>query len=213
MSVEIGSKDVFLVVDVQVDFTSGTMAVPGAASIIEPINAAAEVFDHVVVVTDWHPANHVSFASAHVGASHGDTVVVPYGEQRVWNDHCVQGSEGAQLDPALKLDKAELIFRKGYRTDVDSYGAFYENDVVTRTGLGDYLKSRGFERVFVAGLARYGCVMQTALGAVKDGFAVFMVDDGAQGRALDPGEEQENNAAIAGANIGWVNSADFVAAS
>jgi nicotinamidase/pyrazinamidase len=128
------------------------------------------------------------------------------------NDHCVQGTEGAQLDPGLRLDKAELVFRKGYRTDVDSYGAFYENDVVTRTGLGDYLKARGFERVFVAGLARYGCVMQTALGATKDGFDVFMIDDAAEGRPADPAAEAASKATIAEAKISWVNSTDFVAA-
>ena len=213
MGMEIGPKDVFIVVDVQNDFTTGSMAIAGSESIIEPINVTAEIFEHVVVVTDWHPADHVSFASAHEGAAHGDTVAVPYGEQRVWNDHCVQGTEGAELDPGLKLDKAELVFRKGYRTAVDSYGAFYENDVVTPTGLGAYLKGRGIERVFVAGLARYGCAMQTALGAAKDGFDVFLVDDAAGGRPADPDAEAASMATIADANIGWVTSTDFVAAS
>lgn len=208
---EITTQDVFLVVDVQNDFVSGSMAIPGSESIIGPINATAEAFEHVVVVTDWHPADHVSFASAHPGASHGDTVEVPYGEQRVWNDHCVQGSEGAQLAPGLELTKAELIFRKGYRTGVDSYGAFYENDVETRTGLGDYLKARGIERVFVSGLARYGCVMQTALGAAKDGFEVYMVDDAAEGRPTDPADEAAAEATIAAAGIRWTHSTELAA--
>jgi nicotinamidase/pyrazinamidase len=210
---EIGSTDAFLVVDVQVDFVSGSMAVAGSESIIEPINRTAEAFDHVIVVTDWHPADHVSFASAHPGASHGDTVMVDYGEQRVWNDHCVQGSEGAQLAPGLELTKAELIFRKGYRTKVDSYGAFYENDITTQTGLTDYLRARGFERLFVSGLARYGCVMQTALGAAKDGFEVFMVDDASEGRPADPVDEAAAEATIADAGIRWAHSTDFAPVS
>jgi nicotinamidase/pyrazinamidase len=211
-AVEIGPNDVFLVVDVQVDFTTGSMAVPGAAAIIEPINATAARFDHVVIVTDWHPRGHVSFATSHAGLTHGDSVTVAYGEQRVWNDHCVQGSEGAQLDPRLDLDKAELVFRKGYRRDVDSYGAFYENDHSTRTGLADYLRGRGFERVFVAGLARYGCVLQTALGARRDGFDVVMVDDASAGRPPDSDVEAGHLATIAEANIGWVDSTALVRA-
>jgi nicotinamidase/pyrazinamidase len=210
---EIGPHDVFLVVDVQVDFTSGSMAVPGADAVIGPINATAALFDHVVIVTDWHPRGHVSFASSHAGLTHGDTATVAYGEQRVWNDHCVQGSKGAELDPGLELDKAELVFRKGYRRDVDSYGAFYENDLTTRTGLADYLRGRGFEHVLVAGLARYGCVMQTALGAARDGFGVVMVDDASVGRPPGPDVEAGHLATIAEAGIGWVNSTALVSAA
>jgi nicotinamidase/pyrazinamidase len=208
---ELGPHDVFVVVDVQVDFTSGSMAIPGADAIIEPINETAARFDHVIVVTDWHPVGHVSFASAHPGTRHGDSIDVSYGSQRVWNDHCVQGSNGAALHTGLELDKAELVFRKGYRKGVDSYGSFYENDLTTRTGLGDYLNGRGFERVFVAGLARYGCVMQTALGAVRDGFEVVMIDDASTGRPPDADVEAAALATIADANITWVDSKDLVA--
>lgn len=207
---EIGSQDVLLVVDVQVDFTTGSMAIPGAGAVIGPINATAALFDHVVVVTDWHPRGHVSFASSHAGLTHGDSVTVAYGEQRVWNDHCVQGSAGAELDPGLELDKAELVFRKGYRRNVDSYGAFYENDLTTRTGLADYLSGRDFKRVFVAGLARYGCVMQTALGAARDRFEVVMIDDASAGRPPGPDVEAGHLATIADAGISWLKSIELV---
>src|SRR4051812_3139727 len=92
---QITSKDVFIVIDVQVDFVSGSMAIPDAQKIIMPINETADKFEHVVVVTDWHPTDHVSFASAHPGTRHMDRVEVSYGEQGVFNDHCVQGTPGA----------------------------------------------------------------------------------------------------------------------
>nr|BFE59454.1 bifunctional nicotinamidase/pyrazinamidase [Dactylosporangium thailandense] len=175
-----GADAAFIVVDVQNDFVSGSMSVPGAEAIIDPINAVAEIAEHVVVVTDWHPANHVSFASTH-GVQPLDVITVPYGEQRVWPDHCVQGTEGAELDPRLRLTKAELVFRKGYRAGVDSYGAFFENDQSTRTGLADYLRGRGIHRLYLAGLARYGCVAQTALGAAREGLNVAIIDEAAAG--------------------------------
>jgi nicotinamidase/pyrazinamidase len=201
-------KDVLIVVDAQVDFVSGTMAISGAEKIIMPINRAAEIFDHVVVVTDWHPAGHVSFHSSHPGTKHGDNIQAAYGSQGVFNDHCVQGTKGAELAPGLELTKAELTFRKGYRADVDSFGAFYENDN-TPTGLGPYLKARGFERVFCAGLARYGCVMQTALGAARDGFQSFIVSDASAGDR----NVAENNAKLAEAGVAWITTAEFTAAA
>jgi nicotinamidase/pyrazinamidase len=201
---QISSKDVFIVIDVQVDFVSGTMAISDAQKIITPINQTAEKFEHVLVVTDWHPADHVSFSANHPGTKHMDRVEVAYGEQGVFNTHCQQGTPGAELDPGLKLTKAEMTFRKGYKSDVDSFGAFYENDG-TATGLGAYLKARGFERVFCAGLARYGCVMQSALGASKDGFETYIVADASAGdRDVDA-----NNAKLAEAGVKWVNTADL----
>lgn len=197
-----GPRDVLLVVDVQNDFVSGSLAIPGAAAIIAPVNAAARLFDHVVIVTDWHPAGHVSFASAHPGAAIRDVIVTRYGPQTVHADHCVQGSWGAELCPGLALGKAELVFRKGYRRAVDSYGAFYENDTVTPTGLGAYLRARGFERVFCAGLARYACVMQTALGARRDGFAAVILRDATAG-GINP---EESERLIAEASITWMET-------
>lgn len=203
------AKDVFIVVDVQNDFVTGTMAVPDAKKIITPINQLAEVFDNVVVATDWHPSDHVSFASAHPGKKHGDSVETFYGTQKVYHDHCVQNAWGAELDPELKLGKAVLIIRKGYRKGVESNGAFYENDGVTATGLGGYLKGRGIERVFCSGLARFGCVMQTALGAVRDGFTVFMVDDASKGRP-DLERDAASMNQLAQAGVRWIHSRDIL---
>lgn len=205
---KIGSTDVLLVVDVQVDFVSGSLALAGAKSIIAPINRAAELFEHVVIVTDWHPRDHVSFASNHPGARHGDRLQFSYGEQGVYADHCVQGTPGAELDPDLRLSKAELIFRKGYRRDVDSFGAFYENDRTTGTGLGAYLRARGFERVFCAGLARYVCVMQTAFGAARDNFQSFILRDASAGDF----DVEANDRLIAEAGVRWLDSGDLAAA-
>ena len=201
-------QDVLVVVDVQNDFVSGTMAIPDAERIIGPINALAASFTNVVIATDWHPPNHVSFASAHAGTAHGDVVSVAYGEQRVYHDHCVQQSWGAELAPGLQLGKAQLILRKGYRTDVESNGCFYENDAITRTGLSEYLRARGVDRVFCAGLARYGCVMQSALGAARDGFRVFMVDDATAGRPR--ADEQTVLKVLTDTGIGWTHSSNWL---
>jgi len=199
------SKDALIVVDVQNDFVSGTMAIADAKAIIAPINRIASIITNVVVATDWHPVGHVSLASAHPGRQHGDVVPVFYGGQRVYRDHCVHGTWGAELDPDLRLGMAQLVLRKGYRMGVDSNGAFYENDGVTATGLGAYLKARGIETVFCAGLARFGCVMQTALGAARDRFQVFLIDDASKGGSADEAMLRQ----MTDAGIGWVHSNDL----
>ena len=131
-----------------------------------------------------------------------------YGEQRVHNDHCVQNTWGAELDPDLRLGKAQLILRKGYRTGVESNGCFYENDGVTKTGLTEYLHARGITRVFCTGLARFGCVMQSALGAARDHFDVFMVDDCSAGRDRPTDEEAKRKLEAAG--VLWVHSREIL---
>ena len=202
------ASDVLLVVDVQNDFVSGSLAIPGSESIVPVINALMRRFEHVVLAQDWHPQGHVSFASAHAGARHGDTVQTPYGKQRVFNDHCVQGTPGAQFAPGLNLDRAELILRKGFRREVDSFSAFYENDGSTRTGLAEYLRGRGMRRVFCSGLARYGCVKASAEGAKRDGFEVFMVKDACAGRATDDVAVMEKSLVEQG--IRWVDPQGLV---
>ena len=195
------ASDVLLVVDVQNDFVSGSLAIPGSESIIPVINALMPRFAHVVFAQDWHPPGHVSFASAHAGARHGGTVQTPYGTQRVFHDHCVQGTRGAQFAPGLDVDRAKLILRKGSRREVDSFSAFYENAGTTRTGLAEYLRGLGARRVYCAGLSRYGCVKATAEGARRDGFEVFMVQDASAGRSDDI-EAMERSLAEQG--IRWV---------
>lgn len=202
----VGPKDALIVVDVQVDFVSGALAVPGGEVVIMPINRLARAFEHVIVTTDWHPADHVSFVASHPGAGVGDRIATSYGEQVLHVAHCVQGMPGAELDPRLELGKAELIVRKGYRRDVESYGAFYDG-AGNATGLGAYLRARGFERVFCTGLARYVCVLNTALGAARDGFETFIVTDASAGDY----DVEANNLRLAAAGVKWTSSGDILA--
>lgn len=206
--VQISAQDAFIVIDVQNDFTRGSMAIAGAEAVIAPINRLSPLFPKLIVATDWHPPGHVSFASAHPGAQPGDTVSVSYGEQGVWADHCVQGSWGAEMDEGLALGTAQLVLRKGYRPDVDSYGCFYENDRTTSTGLTGYLRARGIARVFCAGLARFGCVAHSALGAARDGFAVVMMVDASAGPSRDTDAAMRARLDLAG--VGWAHSRDLV---
>lgn len=205
---DILSSDALLVVDVQNDFVCGSMAIPGAETVIAPINRVVALFPVVIVATDWHPPGHVSFRSSHPGVE-GDAVAVGYGTQRMFPDHCVQGSWGAELHPALRLDQAQLILRKGFRLHVDSYGCFTENDGVTDTGLAGYLRARSVGRVFLAGLARFGCVAASALGAVEADFSAELIEDGTAGRE-GPGDAEVCRRLVE-AGVSWTYSRDLVA--
>jgi nicotinamidase/pyrazinamidase len=141
------------------------------------ITALARRFAHVALTQDWHVAGHRSFASSHPGRAPFDTVLLPYGPQTLWPDHCVQGTSGAEFAADLDIPHAEIVVRKGYRRDVDSYSAFCEADRVTRTGLAGYLRERGFTRVFLAGLATDFCVAWSALDARAAGFEAVVVED------------------------------------
>lgn len=163
----------FIVIDVQNDFCpEGALAVADGDAVVAPINAMMTDFDHVILTQDWHPQNHSSFASQHEGLDAFSTTTMDYGEQTLWPDHCIQGSKGAEFHPSLNLDRAELIIRKGYRTAIDSYSAFFENDKTTPTGLGGALKERGITHLAMAGLATDFCVAFSALDAAKLGFDV-----------------------------------------
>ena len=175
-------QDVLLVIDVQNDFCpGGALAVPGGDAVVPVINRLAQDFPHVVLTQDWHPRGHLSFASSHSGKSAFDTVEAPYGQQIVWPDHCVQGTTGAAFHPALDIPHAELIVRKGFRREIDSYSAFFENDHKTPTGLGGYLRERAFHRVFLCGLATDFCVRYSAEDAKSLGFDVAVVIDACRG--------------------------------
>ena len=179
-----GDSDVLLVVDVQNDFCpGGALAVPNGDEVVPLINRIAQGFNHVLMTQDWHPPGHRSFASSHPGKQPFETVALPYGRQVLWPDHCVQGSAGAAFHRDLELAKAELVIRKGFNREIDSYSAFYENDRRTPTGLTGYLRTRGFERVFLAGLATDFCVGFSALDAAKEGFEALVVEDAC--RAID----------------------------
>src|SRR2546425_2018346 len=175
-------SDAFIVVDVQNCFVpGGSLAVKGGDEIVPLINRLARSFKHVVLTQDWHTPDHVSFASQHPGKKPFETVDLPYGTQVLWPEHCVQGTEGAMLHKSLDIPHAELIIRKGYRRDVDSYSAFLEADKKTQTGLGGYLKQRGLKRVFLAGLATDFCVGWSAQDARRQGFTALVVEDACRG--------------------------------
>jgi nicotinamidase/pyrazinamidase len=174
--------DVLLVVDVQNDFCpGGALAVPGGDEVVPVVNALARRFEHVVLTQDWHPPGHRSFASAHPGKRPFDTTRLSYGEQILWPDHCVQGTWGADFRSDLNIPHAQLVLRKGFRVEIDSYSAFFENDRKTPTGLAGYLRERGLSRIFVAGLALDFCVRYSAEDAVTHGFSVVVVEDASRG--------------------------------
>lgn len=180
----IGAEDVLIVVDVQNDFCpGGALAVPHGDAVIEPIHRVAPLFKHIVLTQDWHPANHSSFAASHPGKRPLESVELDYGAQTLWPPHCVQGTQGAEFHAALDLPQAELILRKGFRPQIDSYSAFFENDRTTHTGLAGYLRERGLTRVFLVGLAYDFCVGYSALDARRLGLEAIILRDAC--RAID----------------------------
>lgn len=183
---QINAYDVLIVIDVQNDFCpGGALAVSRGDEVIAPIRRIAPLFQHIVLTQDWHTADHSSFASAHPGKKAFESVELDYGTQTLWPDHCVQGSRGAEFHPDLQLTQAELILRKGFRPQVDSYSAFFENDRTTPTGLAGYLDGRGFTRVFLAGLAYDYCVGYSALDARRLGLRAFVLRDACRAIDLD----------------------------
>ncbi len=177
-----GETAALLVIDVQNCFLpGGSLAVKDGEQVVPIINRIAKAFGNVVMTQDWHTPKHVSFASSHPGKKPFETIDLAYGKQVLWPDHCVQGTEGAALSKDLSIPQAELIIRKGFHNDVDSYSAFTEADGKTSTGLGAYLKARGITSAFVAGLATDFCVAWTALDARKAGLETYVVEDACRG--------------------------------
>jgi nicotinamidase/pyrazinamidase len=178
----ITDSDVLIVVDVQNDFCpNGALAVPRGDEVVPIVNALAAKFRNVVLTQDWHPAGHLSFASAHPGRAPYDTIAMPYGPQVLWPDHCVQGTPGAAFHNGLQIPHAGLVIRKGIDRAIDSYSALYENDRTTPTGLTGYLRERGIKRLFLAGLAFDFCVRYSAEDAVREGFAGVVIEDACRG--------------------------------
>jgi len=177
-------SDILIVTDVQYDFLpGGALAVPDGDQVIEPINRLAKVFRHVLLTQDWHPAGHASFASTHPGRKPFELIELHYGLQVLWPDHCVQGTPGAEISRDLQIPHAQLVIRKGYNREIDSYSGFLEADRKTSTGLAGYLRERGFKRIFCTGLALDFCVAWTALDAKAAGFDTYLIEDAA--RAID----------------------------
>ncbi|MBM7069371.1 bifunctional nicotinamidase/pyrazinamidase [Actibacterium sp. 188UL27-1] len=165
--------DALIVIDVQNDFCpGGALAVAGGDQVVAPINALLQSAQIRVLTQDWHPAGHSSFASRHADRQPYDLIDMPYGKQVLWPDHCIRGAEGAAFHPDLQVDLADMVIRKGFRPQIDSYSAFFENDRTTPTGLDGYLRARGVTSLLLAGLATDFCVQYSALDAARLGFDV-----------------------------------------
>jgi nicotinamidase/pyrazinamidase len=205
--------DALLVIDLQRDFCpadsvgcGGALAVSGGDEIVPVVNRLAHRFEHVILTQDWHPAGHVSFASSHEGAEPYGEVQVAYGPQTLWPDHCVQHTPGAELHPDLNIPHTELILRKGFRREIDSYSAFLENDHQTPTGLAGYLRERGLPRLFLCGLAYDFCVRYSAEDGAGLGFEVVVIADATRAVNLPaangrPGSVAQTRAALAALGI------------
>lgn len=175
-----------LIVDVQNDFCpGGALEVPEGDKVVPVINSLLPHFDDVIQTQDWHPAGHHSFASSHEQKEPFDTIEMDYGNQVLWPDHCVQGSKGAEFHSDLETLKSQVIIRKGFRKEIDSYSAFYENDKKTKTGLTGYLKTRGIDTLYVVGLATDFCVKWSVLDGIKDGFTLYVIEDAVRGIDMD----------------------------
>jgi nicotinamidase/pyrazinamidase len=206
---QLTSNSVLIVTDVQNDFCpGGALAVAGGDEVIGMIHRIAPLFPHLVLTQDWHSPHHQSFASAHPGRRVFETIEVSYGAQTLWPDHCVEGTRGAEFHPDLRLPQAELILRKGFRPEVDSYSAFFENDRRTATGLGGYLEERELTRVFLCGLAYDYCVGYTALDARRLGLEAVVIKDAC--RAIDlEGSVAEMEAKFGDAEVRIVSSSEL----
>ena len=180
------SGEALVVIDVQNDFCpGGALAVSGGHEIVPIVNRLIDSFEHVILTQDWHPDDHSSFAGSHDDRQPFELITVHYGDQTLWPDHCVQGTAGAEFHPDLVWSKAQLIIRKGFRTHIDSYSAFFENDRKTPTGLAGYLHELGLARLTLVGLATDFCVAYSALDAVRLGFNVELRMDACRAIDLD----------------------------
>lgn len=203
---QIADTDALIVVDVQNDFCAGgALAVPEGDAVVAPLNRLMARFPIVVGTQDWHPAGHGSFASSHAGKAPFDQIDLAYGAQTLWPDHCVQGTAGAAFHKDLDADRFDMVVRKGFNPDVDSYSAFQENDRRTVTGLAGYLKERGVTRVFLGGLAGDYCVYYSAMDAKAAGVETVFLEDCV--RDIDPaGTGAEARRAMDAAGISRLES-------
>ena len=204
-----GADAALIVVDVQNCFVDGgTLPVKGGAEVVPLINKLAGSFENIVVTQDWHTAGHASFASTYSGKKPFETTKLSYGTQVLWPDHCVQGTDDAALGKDLKVPTAQLVIRKGFHKDMDSYSAFEEADHKTATGLAGYLKARGVKTVFVTGLATDFCVAWTAMDARKAGFEAYVIEDATRG--IDTGGSLAKAwADMSAAGVRRITSADI----
>lgn len=202
--------DALLVIDLQNDFCpGGALAIPEGDAMIPTINTLAHHFEHVLLTQDWHPPQHISFASTHPDKNPYETIEAAYGPQTLWPDHCLQHTPGAAFHPALNISHAELILRKGFRREIDSYSAFLENDHRTSTGLAGYLRDRGLRRLFLCGLAYDFCVRFSAIDGRALGFETIVIEDATRPVNL-PDSVEATNTALAAANIPRIHSSVII---
>jgi len=207
--IRIGNNDVLIVVDLQNDFCpGGNLAVPHGDEVIPIINRVAKKFENVVLTQDWHPHDHLSFASTHPGKRPYETITVSYGPQVLWPDHCVQGTSGAEFHKSLQIPHARLVLRKGIHRAIDSYSTFYENDRKTPTGLLGYLREHGVTRIFLAGLAFDFCVRYSAEDAHRENFTVYVVEDACRGIDVD-GSVAATRRAFTDLSISCISAQEF----
>jgi len=204
-----------IMVDVQYDFCpGGALGVENGESVIEPLNRLAVLFmeryGRVVATQDWHPAHHASFASSHIDKKPGEKIDLPKVKGQVlWPDHCVQGSHGAEFHKRLDQKPISLIIRKGFRSDLDSYSSFYENDRKTLTGLGGFLKVLSIDTVLLGGLATDYCVFYSAMDAVALGFKTYVIKDAVQGVNVPEGSLERAMKFMDKAGVTFVVSEDI----
>ena len=206
---KLDDSTVLIIVDAQYGFMpGGGLAVADGDAVVPVINRIAPRFANVVLTQDWHPADHISFAANHPGRAPFETITLPYGEQVLWPTHCVQGTRDAALHDELCVPQAQLIIRKGFHRDVDSYSAFMEADRRTSTGLAAYLKARGITKLYLCGLATDYCVAWSAQDARAAGFEATVIEDAC--RAIDlNGSLARAWADMAAAAVGRVQSTDI----
>jgi nicotinamidase/pyrazinamidase len=202
-----------LIVDVQNDFLpGGALAVPHGDQVIPVINALQQIFSCVIATKDWHPPDHISFASHH-GKKVGEIIEVEGLKQELWPDHCVQGTRGAQFAPSLRTDKIQRIFFKGVDPLIDSYSTFYDNAHLRSTGLWEYLQSLGVNEIYIAGLATEYCVKYSVLDASKLGLKIHVVLDGCRGIDLKAGNTERAIEEMKAAKAQIINSDQLLAQS
>lgn len=205
---------VLVVVDVQYDFCpGGALGVPQGDEVIPIINALSQTdfFDLIVATQDWHPADHLSFASQHAGKEPGEVIELNGNPQVLWPDHCVQNTKGAQLRTDLDQQKLEKVFQKGQKREVDSYSGFYDNDHQTSSGLGEYLKEQGITQVYLCGIATDYCVKYSALDALSFGFETFLIEDASRGVNLQSNDVDKAIEEMRAAGVRVRNSSDLIA--
>ena len=209
-SIKPDEASALLVIDVQNCFLpGGSLAVKDGEQVVPVINRIARGFANVVMTQDWHTPNHMSFASSHANQKPFDVIKVAYGDQVLWPDHCVQDTDGAQIAKDIKIPQANLIIRKGFRKDVDSYSAFMEADRKTNSGLASYFKERGIDTVFLTGLATDFCVAWTAVDARHAGLTTYVIEDACRGIDVN-GSLAKAWADMTAAGVQKIQSADLV---